>query len=117
MVSHAPPAKAKQHVWKPPKETPESTKDPSTTTNKTDKKIKNGPSAKKKPEASSSAGPATYADKDKKSLLYSLDWHHSCIKEASRLAADVKREAQRLIVQFLEKLRTHIDAEVAKARG
>ncbi|KAG0252663.1 hypothetical protein BGZ95_006559, partial [Linnemannia exigua] len=37
--------------------------------------------------------------------------------DASRLAVDVKREAQHLIGQFLEKLRTRIDAEVAKARG
>ncbi|KAG0313853.1 hypothetical protein BGZ97_009834 [Linnemannia gamsii] len=40
-----------------------------------------------------------------------------CIKESSRLAVDLKREAQRLMGQFLGKFRTRIDAEVAKARG
>ncbi|KAF9114686.1 hypothetical protein BGW39_003286, partial [Mortierella sp. 14UC] len=145
MVSHAPPAKAKQHVWRPPKEAPKSAKVPSPTSDKADKKNKKGSKAKKKPkEASSSAGPAAYADKDKKSLLFSLDWHHptsslevgtleantkrvfldspdiqqevvKCIKEGSSLAVDVKRDAQRLIGQFLENLRTRIDAEVAKA--
>ncbi|KAF9112715.1 hypothetical protein BGW39_003993, partial [Mortierella sp. 14UC] len=77
MVSHAPSAKAKQHVWKPPKETPKSAKVPSITNDKADKKNMKGSKAKKKPEeASSSAGPATYAGKDKKSLIFSFDWHH-----------------------------------------
>ena len=145
MVSHEHPAKAKQFVWKPPKEIPKSAKDPSATSDKADKTNKKTPKARKKlEEASPSAGPTTYAGKNKKSLVFSLGRHHptssldvgtldantkrvfldnpsvqqdvvECIKEASRLAVDVKREAQRLIGQFLEKLSTRIDAEVAKA--
>jgi hypothetical protein len=146
-VSYEPPAKAKQFVWKSPKEIPKSTNDPSATNDKADKKNKKAPKTEKKlKEASPSAGPAIYADKNKMSLVFSHGWHYpissldigtldantkriildnpsvkqevvACIREASRLAVDVKREAQRRMGQLLEKLRTRIDAEVAKARG
>ncbi|KAG0288492.1 hypothetical protein BGZ98_004250, partial [Dissophora globulifera] len=121
-------------------------KDPSATSDKTDMKNKVLEAKKKSKQASPSAGPITYVDKGKMSLMCSLGRCHptsslevgtldtntkrvfldnpglqqevvECIKEASRLAVDVKREAQRLIGQYLEKLRTRIDAEVAKAWG
>ncbi|KAF9909410.1 hypothetical protein EC991_008549, partial [Linnemannia zychae] len=142
-VSHEPPAKAKQYAWKPPKETPKSAKDPSAISGEAEENETS--KAKKSEQASSSAAVATYVDKDKKSLVFSLGRCHptsslevgtldantkrvfsddpdiqkevvTCIKEATRDAVDVKREAQRLIGQFLEKLRVRIDAEVAKAR-
>jgi hypothetical protein len=125
---------------------PKSAKDLSATSDKTDKKNNKAPKTKKLKEASPSAGPAIYADKNKMSLVFSLGRHHhissldvgtldantkrvfldnpgaqqevvECIKESSRLAVDLKREAQRLMGQFLGKFRTRIDAEVAKARG
>ncbi|KAF9284831.1 hypothetical protein BGZ88_009765 [Linnemannia elongata] len=138
-VSHEPPAKAKQLMWKAPKEMSESNSKPSTT-GATDSKDK-----QKSDKAPSTAGLRASKKTIKQSLIRSLGWHHptvsleagtleantkrvlsnspdlqqevaKCLKKGSQLAVDTKRKAQRLIGRFLEMLRIRIENAVAEAR-
>ncbi|KAF9114388.1 hypothetical protein BGW39_003380, partial [Mortierella sp. 14UC] len=138
-MSHEPPAKAKQLVWKAPKVMSDSDSD-SLTTDTTDSKDK-----QMSDQAPSVAGVKASKMTNKQRLSKSLGWHHptvslevgtleantkrvssnpqelqqevvKCLKEGSQLAVDIKRKAQRLIGRFLETLRTRIEDAVAEAR-
>ncbi|KAG0195467.1 hypothetical protein BGX33_003246, partial [Mortierella sp. NVP41] len=123
---HAPPARMKQFIWKPPKEPPKAADD---TDDNTRAKPKTGRSRTPSTSRSKSVD-----DMDKNQLVRSMVWEHppavldvgtlagnvkrvlssepnlqeevvDTIQEASRLAADTKRKAQRLIGKYLETLR------------
>lgn len=136
-MAHEPPLKAKQLVWKPPKTALESPNDTSTSSTKKDSKKKDARAKKTQEEPLPDEGSNSYAEKDKKSLVRSLGWHHpisslevgtlkcnikrvlsdwpdlqlkviKCINEVSELSVGIKRKAQGLIGGFLEKLWTHM---------
>ncbi|KAF9106582.1 hypothetical protein BGX30_008814, partial [Mortierella sp. GBA39] len=132
-IVHDPPPKAKQFVLKFYKERPESNP---AAAKKSKPRVDKGPSELQK---------KSLAEMDKNGLMQSLSWHHptssleigtmranvgrvvmdekiqqdviDCLQEAPRLAAGVKREAQRLIGHFVETLRNRMDqAEEDKRR-
>ncbi|KAI1279847.1 hypothetical protein EDD11_001463, partial [Mortierella claussenii] len=87
-VSHEPPARAKQLVWKAPKKMSDSSSDPSDITDSKNRQK----SDKQKDQASSIARLRASKKTSKQSLIRSLGWHHPTVSlEVGTLEANAKR--------------------------